>query len=266
MTVYMMGAKKGGVGKSTVAVNLAALLALHKRDVLLLDTDESGDASGWFGLRPETGVPPVHCVRVTEKVSAVVRDASRRYEDIVIDAGGRESTLMYQGMTVANVLIMPTLASQFDLWQVARIAALLDEARGYNERLVAYALVNRASNNWASKEAAEAAELITEFPQLRPLQCTLREREAYRKAARQGRAVFEIEGEGARKAADDFWAFAAEIGAAPAPEHDQHGSGAEPVPVPNHNGSGTGTVLEPKCNQNGASTIVVPERCQLGAE
>lgn len=263
MTVYLMGAEKGGVGKSTIAVNLAALLALEKRDVLLVDTDQSGDASGWYGQRVEQqGVPPVHCVRVSDKVSAVVRDAARRYQDIVIDAGGRESVLMRQAMTVANVMVMPTLASQFDLWQVSRISALVEEARAFNERLVAYALINRASTNWASKEAADAAELIAEFPQLQLVTCTLRERAAYRAAVAQGRAVFEIAGPGAMKAAVEFWAFAVRIGAAAQPEPDQDHDGAEAVLQRNQNGSGAATDADAEPCQNGTGTEPMPEPLQ----
>lgn len=47
---------KGGVGKTTTAVNLSAGLALAGRRVLLVDTDIQGQASYMLGIKPETGL------------------------------------------------------------------------------------------------------------------------------------------------------------------------------------------------------------------
>lgn len=215
MTVYLLGAEKGGCGKTTTAVHLAAALASSGRDVLLLDTDTSGDAAGWVGQRRErTGIAPVQLARDFGQVAATIRDATKRYQDVVVDAGGRDSVELRSAMTVANVLIMPTCPSQFDLWQVSRVATLIDQARGFNPDLKAFAVVNRASTNWTSAEAREAAELITEFPQLQLATTVVHDRKSYRDAVRDGRAVFELEQSGARKAADEIWALCAELAGA----------------------------------------------------
>lgn len=227
--IYLMGAEKGGVGKSTLAVNLAALLAIYGRDVLLIDTDESADASSWYGLRVEqTELRPVHCVRCSEKVNLAARDSAARYQDVVIDAGGRESQLLRLAMTVANVMIMPTLASQFDLWSAKKMAGLVDQARTWNPELRAIALINRASTNWASTEARQAAEIIAQYPQLEVAPRTLCERKAYRDCIERGRSVLELPGRGAHKAAEELWALGGYIGACAAPERDL----SDPAPEP----------------------------------
>lgn len=203
--IYLLGAEKGGVGKSTIAVHIAATLASAGRDVLLLDTDTSGDASGWSNQRREQGsLPPVHSARDFGQVAAGIRDFARRYQDVVVDAGGRDSVELRSAMTAADVLIMPTCPSQFDLWQVSRVATLVEQARGFNPSLRAVAVINRASTNWTSSESREAAELITEFPQLRLASTVLHDRKAYRSAVALGRAVFELEQAGALKAADEI--------------------------------------------------------------
>jgi chromosome partitioning protein len=77
MAIYLLGAEKGGCGKTTTAVHLAAALAARGRDVLLLDTDTSGDAAGWVAQRRErTGIAPVQLARDYGQVAATIRDAA----------------------------------------------------------------------------------------------------------------------------------------------------------------------------------------------
>jgi chromosome partitioning protein len=212
MAIYLLGAEKGGCGKTTTAVHLAAALAARSRDVLLLDTDTSGDAAGWIAQRRERPqLSAVQCMRDYGQVAATIRDAAQRYQDVVVDAGGRDSVELRSAMTVANVLVMPTCPSQFDLWQVSRVAALIEQARAFNPTLQAFAIVNRASTNWTSAEAREAGELIAEFPQLQLARTVLHDRKSYRDAVRDGRAVFELEQSSARKAADEVWSLVAEL-------------------------------------------------------
>jgi chromosome partitioning protein len=45
---------KGGCGKSTSCINLAAYLALGGKKVLLVDLDPQGSCAGWLGINPET--------------------------------------------------------------------------------------------------------------------------------------------------------------------------------------------------------------------
>ena len=56
--ILTVGNVKGGVGKTTLAVNIAISRALAGRDVLLVDGDEQGTAAAFTDLRAERSAPP----------------------------------------------------------------------------------------------------------------------------------------------------------------------------------------------------------------
>ena len=65
MAIIVVGASKGGVGKSTIAVNICAWLAESGRSVCLFDGDtKQGSASKWARRRSKSDFKPkIDCVR-----------------------------------------------------------------------------------------------------------------------------------------------------------------------------------------------------------
>jgi chromosome partitioning protein len=193
--IVLFGGEKGGTGKTTLATTLAATRAQAGSDVLLIDTDPQGSASYWAQVRDETEVRPrVASVQKFGKgLQAEVRDLQKRYEDIVIDAGGRESVELRAALVVAQRAFVPIQASQFDVWTLGRMDDLVATARGFNPALQALVVVNRGSTNPVVTEVSEAREMLKDFEHLDLADSIIRERIAYRKAAAAGRAVAELE-------------------------------------------------------------------------
>ncbi len=189
----LIGGEKGGTGKTTLATNLAALRASAGRDVLLIDTDIQGSASYWAAIRDEAKLfPRVSSIQKFGKgLVAEVRDLSSRYQDLIIDAGGRDSVELRSAMVVAEQIVIPLQASQFDVWTLERMAELVTQAKGLNEGLIACVVINRASSNPLVAETHEAKKYLAEFQDLKLLKTVIRDRIAYRRAAGEGCGVAE---------------------------------------------------------------------------
>ena len=77
-TIAIMN-QKGGVGKTTTSVNLAAALARRGKRVLLIDMDPQAHASLYLGMEAKTGEPSVYDVMTGDAaVGAVCRQAAER--------------------------------------------------------------------------------------------------------------------------------------------------------------------------------------------
>ena len=77
MSILCIANQKGGVGKTTTAVNLAAGLARRGHKVLLVDLDIQGSATATFGVRLKEGEPSVaECLVHERQIEHVVRETS----------------------------------------------------------------------------------------------------------------------------------------------------------------------------------------------
>ncbi len=197
--ILLCGAEKGGVGKSTIAVNMAAMAAQKGRDVLLVDADKQLSSSMWAALRKglnEDTLPEVTTIQLTGKnLHQEVKALVPKFQDIIIDAGGRDSVELRAALLVADRLLVPVRPSQFDLWSLATIDRLVNDAQVINPALSVYVALNFASTNPSVKEAEEARQFIeSEFPAMTLTKTVLSERIAFRRASGAGKSVPEFDG------------------------------------------------------------------------
>ena len=211
--IVLIGGEKGGTGKTTIATNLAAKRALAGRDVLLIDTDAQGSANYWAQSRDESEAKPrrVACVQKFGKgLQAEVQDLAKRYQDIVIDAGGRDSVELRAALVVADKAYIPIQPSQFDIWTLDRMDELVSSAQGFNTNLRALVVISRVSTNPSVSESKDAQEILADFSHLGLSGVVVRDRIAYRKAARDGFCVDELRPKDA-KASEEIEALYQEV-------------------------------------------------------
>lgn len=199
--IILVGSEKGGTGKTTVAVNLAAACALSGQDVVMVDTDPQGSSSLWAETRSVIEVSPfINCVTKTGKIGYSVLDLATKYQHVIIDAGGRDNIELRQAMAVCDKMIIPMRASQFDSWTLDSMANSIRDIESRMEKSVeAYALLSAVPSNPLIREGEEMKKLLEEYAESFPLlQTILYDRIAYRRSARDGMSVLEISPEDAK--------------------------------------------------------------------
>ena len=157
--IVVLAQTKGGVGKSTLAINLAIERSRAGLDVLLVDADEQATATDFTALRTqELGTPGYTAVSLSgPAVRTQVLRLSPKYQDIIIDAGGRDTAGLRAALTIADVAIVPFQPRSFDLWTFDKVAGLITEAVEYREN----PLVSLAILNFADPQGTDNAEAAT---------------------------------------------------------------------------------------------------------
>lgn len=191
--IIAVGGTKGGTGKSTVATNLAVMLAAAGKDVLLVDGDEQGTATDFTTMRNQAGEQGAGYTCIALKGRAIVTEIRRlapKYDEIVIDVGAGDNASQRGALAVADVFAVPLAPRSFDVWTLDKVAEMVEEARVTNPELKAFAFLNRADAKGAENDAA--AEIIRKQPAVKFLGVALGNRKSYAKAATAGLSVTEL--------------------------------------------------------------------------
>jgi chromosome partitioning protein len=159
----------------------------------LIDSDDQETASDFTILRNESqpDKPAYTCIKLT---GAAVRTEtlrlSTKYETIIIDTGGRDTTSQRAALSVANVLLVPFVPRSFDVWTLEKVGALVAEIRTINPDLLAYTFINRADPKGQDND--DAADVLKETDALTFIDAKLGMRKAFSNAAATGQGVAEL--------------------------------------------------------------------------
>ena len=189
--ILVTGGIKGGTGKTTVAVNLAVMRSRDGYDVLLVDADDQQSASEFISIRTEErGDPGLTCIRLDGKaVRDQVKRLREKYDDIIIDTGGRDTNSQRAALTIADFLFVPFGPRSLDLWTLERVEDLVQNAQAINPDLRAYAFINRADHRGSYN--AETREVLQDSESMELIDQTLGNRKSFAIAFDYGQGVVE---------------------------------------------------------------------------
>jgi chromosome partitioning protein len=192
--IITVGNEKGGVGKSTIAINLATEFTGSGKKVLLIDADIQKSTSMFSNIRREqTGLQEIIVIEKTgASLDKDVKALESGFDIVLIDTGGRDSIEMRKSMLISDKFIIPLITSQLDAWSFEKIYKLYQEAQAFNSKLKAYIVLNKITANWKSREKDEMLEFLKDFSDITILNSYLKDRTAYRKAISEGMGVSEL--------------------------------------------------------------------------
>jgi chromosome partitioning protein len=191
--IIVIGGIKGGSGKTTLATNLAVIRSAAGHDVLLVDADDQETSTDFTIIRNERRPDGAGYTSIKLTGAAVRTETLRlanKYEDIIIDTGGRDTTSQRAALTVADFLLVPFVPRSFDVWTLEKVSSLVNEMQAANPELKAYTFINRADPRGQDND--DAAEVLRETESLSFIETPLGARKAFSNAAAAGLAVTEI--------------------------------------------------------------------------
>ncbi|MEM9670902.1 MAG: ParA family partition ATPase [Pseudomonadota bacterium] len=181
--------QKGGVGKTTIAVNLASAATLYGNRVLLVDADPQASAQAWSSARQiEPIFPVVGMAKPT--LHKDLPSLAAKYDLVIIDGAPRVNDLGRATILASDMVMMPVQPSPYDVWATNDTVSLIQEAQQYKEDLSAAFLINRRIPNTAV--GRDVREALAEFP-FPTLETTIGQRVIFAESANLGLSVFEAD-------------------------------------------------------------------------
>jgi len=157
----------------------------HKK-VLLVDADPQASSLNFRSIRE---ADDIKATAITTPTLHKDLKEFTNFDLIIIDSGGRDSVIFRSAILAADILIIPVLPSVYDIWATADTLEIVQEAKVYNEKLIARFLLNMVMpNTIMAREALQALEEKKEIPVLKS---QLGARSAFKNGLISGQGVIE---------------------------------------------------------------------------
>lgn len=187
--IIALANQKGGVGKTTLSLNLAQGLCLRGKSVLVVDADPQASALEWAEQRTKpcafsvVGLPHKKIHHELEKIK-------KSFDVIVIDCPPRVSNITRSAIIASDLIVVPVTPSPYDLWASAELLELVAEAKMFRPNLITRFVINMKINN--TNLARDFTLALLEMNIL-TFKTELVRRVVYPHSATQGLTVFDFE-------------------------------------------------------------------------
>ncbi|SFP17875.1 ParA family protein [Hydrogenimonas thermophila] len=206
--ILTLSHQKGGVGKSTIAWNLAFELSKNI-DVKVIDLDIQQSLSVANDIRVNSGLPsmPIEKIESPDRLTKLIQNDTDD-QLIIIDSGGFDSSFNRIAIVASDMIITPISDKPFDLMGLKKYEEILQTLSDIQkETIQSHVIFN--SINPSMRRFEELIEFVESSKHFKPLKTILRQRVDYANSIGSGKTVCEYKP--ASKAAQEILALAKEV-------------------------------------------------------
>lgn len=186
---------KGGVGKSTLAENVAVSFANEGVRVKIIDCDlRQRTSSKWVARRSEyhPNLPKIYCSIQAEDLREAIVEDSKNYDTVIIDVQGRDSKSLRIALLTADIIYIPFSPSQNDIETIEELVDLLDETKMQNRERTTFYILNNCSVHYLDQAKEDACQFFIEHSAIiTPSKVKISHKKIYITAASEGLGVIE---------------------------------------------------------------------------
>lgn len=195
MKIISVQNSKGGVGKTTIAINIAKCLSKDGK-VILYDADPQRTAYDWYCIKKDKSfdVVPIDNPKTLE-----TETRKNEFNYIIIDNPPAMSQFFITSLKLADCLVIPVASSAFDIWGLSSLVDMVNMInKNFDVLFVHNKIIRNAKMNQEIKEALESIEIKKDINIM-----DVAFRQSYLKSAMVGMTVFDTE-DGPAKAEIEF--------------------------------------------------------------
>lgn len=195
MSTLVFASDKGGVGKSTTAVNFAVMLVYREKTVILLTADKNKSCSNWSEKRKALGLPNVPVYEAFGDLTDQIKKLSKMCDVLIVDCPGHDSAEFRSAIMVADTLL--TLVKPSSRFETETLTTVTEKVRkvqhSHNPELKAWVLVTRVKPNKIPDAIELEKELLSDEVWIKPLRTRISELDVFENACNEGAGVHDIE-------------------------------------------------------------------------